>query len=517
MSTPRRWHPVMLGCATSVLLLGACGGSGQSAPTSSAATSNTSAPTPASPEPAPSTPPPVPVTPSAAWQIPDQNRATGEQWGAYLGASSLLPGDALTVHISADGPVVVTPYRIGDYGGIGGAQVGPGASLTATRSPTAPQVDPAPLTTVAGWPETTRLDTAGWPAGFYLVQVAAEGTATNIPLVVRTADLTDKVVFIAGDLTWQAYNNWGGRSLYGGPGGFSYRSFGVSFDRPYSSEWEIWNEFDVPIVRTLEATGVPLGYTSVGAVAVDPASLLGSEGAISNGHDEYWTVSYRQALIAARDSGSDLAFLGANAGYWRVRLGPGPGGENRTVIGYKSAALDPLGGSAETTARFRDPPQPMPEVEVLGQMYDCYPSRGDATIIDPSFFLFSGTGTSAGSRIPGLIGIESDRAFARPDTPRPIQVPALSETLCEDGVSWSTMTYYTTGNGAGVFATGTMNWGPALAGADRGGLTPESTAFTGTVTANLAKAMAAGPMGTMHPARDDFGLIEQLPQQNFAD
>ncbi len=159
----------------------------------------------------------------------------------------------------------------------------------------------------------------------------------------------------------------------------------------------------------------------------------------------------------------------------------------------------------------------MPEVEVLGQMYDCYPSRGDATIIDPAFFLFAGTGATADSRIPGLIGIESDRAFARPDTPRPIQVPALSETLCEDGTSWSTMTYYTTSNGAGVFATGTMNWGPSLAGADRGGLTPETTAFTATVTANLAEAMAAGPMGSMHPARDDYGLIETLPQRNFAD
>ncbi len=220
-------------------------------PTTAAAT--------ASPEPSQSTPAPVPVTPSKNWQIPDVNRAIGDQWGAYLGASSLLPGEPLTVHISAEGPAAVTPYRIGDYGGVGGAQVGPSVGVTVTESSTPPQVDPALLSTVAGWPETTRLDTSGWPDGFYLIQVAAEGTAANIPLVVRTEDLTDKVVFIAGDLTWQAYNNWGGRSLYGGPGGFADRSFAVSFDRPYSSEWEIWNEFDVPIVRVLEETGVPLG------------------------------------------------------------------------------------------------------------------------------------------------------------------------------------------------------------------------------------------------------------------
>ncbi len=459
----------------------------------------------------------VAVTPSAGWQIPDDVRALGEQWGAYLGASTLLPGEPLPLHVSADGPTTVTVYRIGDYGGIGGAQVGEATVLQTSRVNAAAQVDPELLASVAAWPATTQLDTASWPAGFYLVQVSAEGTAKNIPLVVRSADLTGTVAFIAGDLTWQAYNNWGGRSLYRGPGGFNDRSYGVSFDRPYSSEWEIWNEFDVPIVRNLEASGVPVGYTSVSAVASAPASLVGSEGAISNGHDEYWTVSYRQALLDARDAGSDLAFLGANAGYWRVRLAPGVGGENRMVVGYKSSSLDPVQDSPETTARFRDYPSPMPEVSVLGQMYDCYPSRGSANIIDPAFFLFNGTGVEPGSIIPGLIGIESDRAFARADTPRPIQVPALSETACEGGISWSTMTYYTTGSGAGVFATGTMNWGPALAGADRGGMTPETTAFTSTVTTNLVRSMAAGPMGAAHPARDDYALIEALPQTNFSD
>jgi hypothetical protein len=38
--------------------------------------------------------------------------------------------------------------------------------------------------------------------------------------------------------TWQAYNDWGGYSLYTGPGGsFSARSRVVSFDRPYSSQY----------------------------------------------------------------------------------------------------------------------------------------------------------------------------------------------------------------------------------------------------------------------------------------
>jgi len=363
----------------------------------------------------------------------------------------------------------------------------------------------------------TTFDTTGWPAGFYLLHVEAEGTARNVPVVVRSEDLTGTVAFIAGDLTWQAYNDWGGRSLYGGSSGFSDRAYGASFDRPYSADWQIWFDFDIPIVRVLETADVPVGYTTVSAVAADPDSLLGAAGAISNGHDEYWTVDYRRALTQARDTGTDIAFLGANAGYWRVRLAAGEGGSDRMVVGYKSAMLDPVKGDPQTTVRFRDDPAADPELDLIGQFYDCFPSRGDATIIEPGFFLFADTGVQQGSSIPGLIGIESDRAYARADTPRPIQIPALSQASCKDGTTISTMTYYTAASGAGVFATGTMNWGPALGGATRGGLTSEATAFTRTVTTNLARAMAAGPMGLRHPAEDDFAVLEELPQTNFAD
>lgn len=459
----------------------------------------------------------VPVIPSGNWQIPDGLQVSDDQWGVYTGASAVLPGEQLTIHTSAAGQVTASAFRMGGYGGAGGALVGSQLSFTAPGYDQTPQIDTTLRAPYAGWPAAASMDTTGWPAGLYLLKVSAQGGEVNVPFTVRSADLNGAVAFIAGDTTWAAYNDWGGRSLYGGPGGFADRSYGASFDRPYATDWQIWYEFDVPIVRVLEEAGVPIGYTTVTAIAQEPESLRGAAGAISNGHDEYWPLRYRQALLDARDSGTNLAFLGANAGYWRVRLGEGVGGPARMVIGYKDATLDPVKNSPETTVRLRDEPAPMPEVDVIGQLYDCFPARGDAEITEPTFFLFAGTGVTEGSRVPGLIGIESDRAFARPDTPRPIQVPALSQISCKDSTTYSTMTYYGVASGAGVFATGTMNWGPALAGARRNGLTEVATEFTTRVTTNLAQQMADGPMARSHPPQDDYDVIAALPQNTFAD
>ena len=52
--------------------------------------------------------------------------------------------------------------------------------------------------------------------------------------------------------------------------------------------------------------------------------LAGALGYVSMGHDEYWTPSMRTTVETARDAGTNLAFLGANTMYWRVRLGDRP-------------------------------------------------------------------------------------------------------------------------------------------------------------------------------------------------
>lgn len=459
------------------------------------------------------------ATPSADWQIDPALQAGDDELGVFTGRTSVKPGEPLPIHATsaAGGPATVSVFRLGSYGTAGGTRVaGPvDVSLPASTPATS---DPTTRAVRTDWPVATTLQTSDWQPGFYFVHVESGGKKVNVPFVVRSPSVAGAVVFVAGDTTWQAYNTWGGRSLYTGPGGFADRSYAVSFDRPYSRDWQIWYDYDIPAVNVLEASGVKVAYTTVSAVGSGVSELTGAAGVMSNGHDEYWPLPYREQLAKARDAGANLAFLGANPGYWRVRLEDTAIGPDRLVVGYKSATLDPLQNDPQTTARYRDQPDPLPENTILGNYYDCFPSRGDMTIVQPDFFLFSGTQVTAGTNIPGLIGNESDRAYASSGTPRPIQIPAISHVTCKDSTTVSTMSYYSVASGAGVWSSGTMNWGRAMSGPnDQFGLTDVTTAFTRAVTGNLAKAMAAGPMGRTHPAQDDWATLASLGNVNHAD
>ena len=71
-------------------------------------------------------------------------------------------------------------------------------------------------------------------------------------------------VLQTSDTTWQAYNDYGGNSLYeGSPAGRAYK---VSYNRPFDTNAEtpedfVWNA-EYPMVRFLEANGYDVSYTS---------------------------------------------------------------------------------------------------------------------------------------------------------------------------------------------------------------------------------------------------------------
>src|SRR5207249_8183962 len=98
----------------------------------------------------------------------------------------------------------------------------------------------------------------------------------------------------------------------------------------------------------------------------DLTSLLNHHGFISAGHDEYWSMAMYNAVARARDSGVNLAFLGADDVSWQVRYGPSASGApDRVLICYKSASLDPVQNNT-TTVHFRDPQVNMPEQLLVG-------------------------------------------------------------------------------------------------------------------------------------------------------
>ena len=92
--------------------------------------------------------------------------------------------------------------------------------------------------------------------------------------------------------TEQAYNLWGGRSLYAGPdGGFDTRSRAVSFDRPYDDAKgaALFFHDEQGLVNTAERLGLPVGYITNLELDAEPDLLAGARALISGGHDEYWS------------------------------------------------------------------------------------------------------------------------------------------------------------------------------------------------------------------------------------
>ena len=98
----------------------------------------------------------------------------------------------------------------------------------------------------------------------------------------------------------------------------------------------------LPVVSLAERLGLPLAYVDSVDLEAQPDLLAGASAVISMGHDEYYSVGMRAALERARDAGTNLAFLGANAVYRRIRLEPTDLGPHRQLVNYKDPGEDPM-------------------------------------------------------------------------------------------------------------------------------------------------------------------------------
>ena len=101
------------------------------------------------------------------------------------------------------------------------------AGRASTRQP-APVLEPAATrTVVAPWRRSLLIDTTGWPEGYYVLKLeTGSGAQTQVPYIVSSRSAEGTVALVAPVTTWQAYNAWGGYSLYEGPDGTA-RSWAV--------------------------------------------------------------------------------------------------------------------------------------------------------------------------------------------------------------------------------------------------------------------------------------------------
>ncbi|HNB35731.1 MAG TPA: DUF4082 domain-containing protein, partial [Anaerolineales bacterium] len=433
-------------------------------------------------------------------------------------ATEISVNQGQTVHFKID--TVSTDYRIdiyrlGYYGGLGARKVAEilTASTTETDQPACQILDGTTddnLVDCGNWSESASWAVpANAVSGVYIARLVRQDVggdlASHIVFIVRDDDGESDLLFQTSDTTWQAYNQYGGYSLYEGPLGHAHK---VSYNRPFTTretpteDWLFNAEY--PMLRWLERNGYDVSYfTDVDSDRFG-AEILEHQVFLSVGHDEYWSAGQRANVEAARDAGINLAFFSGNEIYWKTRW------ENsyRTLVSYKEGDAQ---GSEHYTClgNFDCDPDPdtwtglwrqnqtghdggQPENSLSGQI-----SWGDETsaIQVPAeaglLRFWRNAGISSNTTLTAsTLGYEFDWEQAAYQNDYPLSRITLSDTAAA-GKNHK-LSLYRAASGALVFGVGTVQWSWGLdANHDRGASTEDARIQQATV--NLFADMGVQP------------------------
>ena len=462
-------------------------------------------------------------TGDAWWVTTPQN--AGDMEG-YADKVSAQVGDTVTLRVTTKATTFhVEAYRMGYYQGIGARRV-----WTSAESPGVRQAPPAliPVTNTVECQWTPSLEVVidpSWPPGAYLLKLVGSGGEQGfVPLCVRDDTSTAAIVVQQCVTTWQAYNRWGGYSLYYGnpggamsygqdPGGATYddRARVVSFDRPYSHDWAsgasdfVGNEF--PVVFQAEQLGLDVTYWTDVDLHQRPGLLANHRALLSLGHDEYWSLPMRAGVETAVQQGLNVAFLGANACYRQIRLQPSALGPDRYQVCYKSADEDPLTtqDAAVVTVNWTDPPVSNPESQMTGTTYQDIDANADLVIVDPTSWVLAGTGLTAGQHLPNAVQGEFDHYEPGSSSPPDVDVVAHSLVANRHG-NYSDITWYTAQGGGGVLDVGNAHWvsqmsdAPLIPSNVLPAAVPGVTSYVLRIMMNVYSVLGTAPAGATNPS-----------------
>ena len=179
-----------------------------------------------------------------------ENQQTGNpssEWDITGAGDSTLQGFATDISVNKGTTVnfkvattaanfSINIYRVGYYAGMGARKVATIPTVTGQSQPACLTVAATGLVDCGNWSVS-----ASWavPAtavsGIYLARLRRSDTggASHIVFIVRDDARVSELLFQTSDTTWQAYNDYGGNSLYvGSPAGRAYK---VSYNRPFNT------------------------------------------------------------------------------------------------------------------------------------------------------------------------------------------------------------------------------------------------------------------------------------------
>lgn len=301
--------------------------------------------------------------------IPAENALTGNpqsEWDVLNAGDQTIQGFATDMSVNKGTTInfkidisgtnknfSIKIYRLGYYGGLGARLKADLGTFTGVSQP-AGTTQPNGILDCGNWSVS-----ASWavPAtavsGIYVAKLvrADNGGSSHITFIVRDDARNASILFKTADATWQAYNNYGGNSLYVG-NIFIYSGIGrgakVSYNRPFSTrnlkpECFLYNA-EYPLLRWLERNGYDVAYSTDVDFERDATPITPAKNKIiiSPSHDEYWSLNERNRIEAARNAGVHLAFFSGNEVYWKTRWEnsiDGTNTPNRTLVCYKEGTF----------------------------------------------------------------------------------------------------------------------------------------------------------------------------------
>src|SRR5579884_2277770 len=476
----------------------------------------------------------LPGSPPSEWDVSDGGSDTIVGFATDI---SVNQGQTISFKINTNAKnYTIDIYRMGYYGGMGARKI-----VSIKPSAALPQTQPACLTDSA----TSLYDCGNWavsaswqvPAnatsGIYFAHLIRTDTGADnhIVFIVRNDSSHSNILFQTSDETWEAYNSYGGFSVYHGTtGDLDDRAYKVSYNRPFNNRtqptavsWVFYAEY--AMVRWLEANGYDVSYFTGVDAARNGVLIKNHKVYLSVGHDEYWSGPQRANVEAALAAGVNLAFFSGNEVFWKTRWENSIDGSNtpyRTMVCYKeslaNAVIDPADPPIWTGSwrdpRFSPPADGgRPENGLTGTIFYVNGTRNDAITVPAAYgklrfwrntpIATQGSGQVA--TLPaGTLGFEWDQDVDNGFRPGGL-IDLSSTTLNVNGyylqdygntfgagTATHSLTLYRASGGALVFGAGTVQWSWGLDNHHTNGSAAASPAMQ-QATVNLLADMGVQP------------------------
>ncbi len=362
------------------------------------------------------------------------------------------------------------------------------------------------------WPASVVLNVpTHWKSGYYevtltvrdrggkFIQRNSRTAVGNLFFVIRSATpgASSKILLQLATNTYNAYNNWGGFSLYSYHARANLQGHRVSFDRSPNSMFHRW-EYD--FVKWAEAEGHILEYAVNSDLEFRPEILKEYHLVLSVGHDEYWSSPMRDHLESFIKDGGNVAFFSGNSVCWQVRSEE----QGRAITCWKqNYQMDPVfatGGHATLSSLWSHHLVNRPENQLtgVGFLYGGY-HRSHGQFMDgsgaykvhrPAHWIFEGADLQRDDEFGGkhtVVGYECDgcemnwidglpEPTHRDGTPENFEILATAPARWHpDDSEWyerwekgreGAAVFGTYSNGGTVVTVGSTDWAHGLRGGD---------------------------------------------------